>query len=231
MGRWEAKYTADQRDALVRAYTVEKLTGPEAVAAAAAGTLQLRGKRIPAFETNADYVRDCARKVKARRTGKHVGELAQLPARDAIEALRQRLVNVAEAMVTDLETLKPNDIDPERFRQIVRCVREAQHIAGRKETPPPPPGTRRNGTRVDAETKGGIAGGILADIRREHSGNATAHSNHIGEAQGNNTNAETTTTRPTPPTTDNTKNEPTRGASLAQLAERLGLGGVDSGAV
>src|SRR4051794_24289336 len=80
------------------------LKAREVVDRAAAGTLELDGQPLAPFEiTNPSTVRDQARRYRRRRAGEVRSPLADEPARDAIEAMRVRLINVADAMLTAVE--------------------------------------------------------------------------------------------------------------------------------
>jgi hypothetical protein len=168
MAAFTAKYTADQREAIASAVIDRGASAPRVVELAAAGQLtDSNGAALDPFAVPANTVRSEARKAKKRRQGKTVSELAQLPPRDAIEALRRRLINAADAMLAE-ELKKPAKTrDPERLRQIGRCVREFAAIPGPKETAPKRPGQKTNGEREQGGTGGGLAGGLLAAHRSQ----------------------------------------------------------------
>ena len=132
---------------------------------AAAGQLVgAAGDPLPPFETNPSTVRDQARLLRRRRAGEAVSTLAAQPHRDAIEALRRRLVSVADTMLTAYERDVKRDAakaNPERFRQIIRCVREAAGLPGPNDPRPPAPGQKVGGERDGGETTGGLAGQVL----------------------------------------------------------------------
>src|SRR5438128_11729572 len=91
----ERKYTDEQREALAFAYEDRRIRPARLVVdLAARGELEHDGARLDPFETNANTVRDCARDLRNRRAGETSSQLAHLEPRDAIEALRRRLVNM-----------------------------------------------------------------------------------------------------------------------------------------
>ena len=102
-------------------------------------------------------VRDCARKLKARRAGKLKSDAAMLPARDAVEALRRRLVSLADREMRVAERQKRGTVQPETLRQIARAVREIAAIPGIDDARPIHPGSTtprdrpRQGDRPAAE--------------------------------------------------------------------------------
>jgi hypothetical protein len=138
---------------------------------AAAGTLELDGVPLPPFEiTSESTVRDQAARYKRRRASEARSELADAPPRDAIEALRQELVAMAESEVKAMKRQKNGTRDLERLRQAIRCVREAAAIPGRDEPRPVAPGQRdANGQHNGGRTQGGIGGQILkSHYRTDH---------------------------------------------------------------
>jgi hypothetical protein len=163
MPAFTATYTDDQRDAAAAAYVDRRIPAPRVAELAAAGELTLNGRPIEPFEIIPQYVRTLGTRLRRRRAGDIEREIAKLPARDSIEALRRRLVSTADQELAALERQKPGKRDLERFRQVIRCVREAAALPGAKDPRPSAPGRREGGgpDREGAETRGGLAGDIL----------------------------------------------------------------------
>jgi hypothetical protein len=152
------KYTHDQREAVASAIVDRKMTAPRVVELAAAGELTIKGNRLEPFEVNENYTRVLAKRLRKRRAGEIQKEITKLGADDAIEALRRRLVAVADQELAVLERQKPGKVNNEELRQTIRCVREAQSIKGFTDPRPPAPGTSASNAKV---TRGGMAGAIL----------------------------------------------------------------------
>lgn len=165
MPAFAEKYSDAQREAVAYAYEDRKIRPYRRVAElAAAGELTHNGETLEPFTIPESYIADLVRKLRKRRAGETTSQLASAEPRDAIEALRKRLVNAADAMLQDLEAKVKRDAgtaDPERLRQITRAVREAAALPGPNDPKPPAPGARVNGQRDGGETTGGLAGEIL----------------------------------------------------------------------
>jgi hypothetical protein len=164
-GGFQATYTDAQRDALARAFT-ERGIRPAArvVALAEAGELE-PGLEPFTVAGGPNSVRTFAARLRKRQSGELVSELAKGPPRDAVEALRRRLVHLVESMLTDAErkrkhgTLRPVDIGP-----IARALRELAAIPGPHEQRTVQPGERTPGDRTrDGKTRTGVAAAMLAD--------------------------------------------------------------------
>jgi hypothetical protein len=179
MAAFEAKYTPEQRAAMAHAFEDERIRPARLVVELAkAGKLKHAGVELEPFETNEDTVRDAARHLRKQRRGEISSKLEHMPPRDAIETLRRRLVNAADALLSSYENQLRSDAgkaDPERLRQIVRAVREAASLPGPNDARPAAPGARVNGARDGAETKAGLAGKILHAHRTGTAGADTAH--------------------------------------------------------
>lgn len=178
MGNFDRKYTDDQRDAMAAAYEDRRIRPARLVVELAQrGALEWKGQALDPFQTNDNTVRDCAKDLRRKRQGKRTSQLASLEPRDAIETLRVRLVNAADAMLQAFEKDVRRDAgtaDPERLRQIMRCVKEAQAIPGKSEARKPRPGIvdPSTGERPTGErTRGGLAGQIIHAARGESARN------------------------------------------------------------
>jgi hypothetical protein len=178
--RFEAVYTDDQRDAIAYAYEDRRIRpARRVVELAAAGELEINGRTLEPFTCSQNTVRDFAAKLRKRRAGEKSSELAKAAPRDAIEALRRRLVNAADAELAAMEKRQKNgkSVPGEELRQVARAVREIAAIPGPSDARPAAPGARVNGARDGAETKSGqgLAGKILGAHRAATAGADTAH--------------------------------------------------------
>lgn len=137
MSPWDRKYSDDQREAVVSAYLDRQIRPASRVCElAAAGELTLRGNRLDAFTIGVNMVRDYARHHRRRRQGKVQSQLADVPHRDAIEAMRRRLVNLVDAELEQLEARekrKPGTVQPDQIRQISRALLELARLPGPTE--------------------------------------------------------------------------------------------------
>jgi hypothetical protein len=184
-GAFVRKYTDDQREAMISARLDRGMTFRRVVEVARAGELTAPdGTRLEPFDPPISTIASLARDAKKRRMGKQVSQVAQLPARDAIEALRRRLVNAADAML-EHELKRPLEKrDPERLRQIGRCVREFAAIPAQKDPTPTAPGSKQGGERNGGATQGGIGGSIIAAHRQGSTAQeaSSTHTHMDGEA-------------------------------------------------
>lgn len=155
-----------QREAVLSAY-FDRGTRPASrilPLAAAGELLDSRGEKVPAFTVGDSTMYGWIRKEKSRRIGRTRSPLAELPRGDAIENLRVRLVNTADAMLRAFERQIERDAskaDPERHRQITRCVLEASKLPGPNDPPPPSPDAGRKDGARGPQTTGGLAGTLL----------------------------------------------------------------------
>src|SRR3954449_2076805 len=98
-GAFVRKWTDDQREAMVSARLDRGMTFRRVVELANAGALTAPdGTRLEPFDPPVSTIAGLVRAAKRKRMGKDVSQLAQLEPRDAIEALRRRLINAADAM-------------------------------------------------------------------------------------------------------------------------------------
>ena len=98
------RYTEEEREALASAYTDRGIRpARRVVELAAAGELEHNGERLPAFEANESTVRGLASGLGRRRAGQLTSQLSTAAPRDAVEALRRRLVNLADARLGEME--------------------------------------------------------------------------------------------------------------------------------
>lgn len=237
MGLPERRYTEDQKQAMATAVVDLGLTGKDVAARAAAGTLEHYGAALDPFEVPATSVATYARRLREGRKRAAAQDVTEKPHRDQIEELRRTLVKAAAETLAAWERQKPADRDVERGRQIARLIREAAAIPARTDPTPPAPGAKVEGKREGAETKGGIAGKLLADHRATtgpaQAEPATPPPTHPKDS------GSTETTPPTPhtpqhPNTHNPTNSATSkppnhhhndqqpGSAVRALAEQLG---------
>jgi hypothetical protein len=87
-----------------------------------------------------------------------------MPPRTAVEILRRRLITGIDAELyrMEIEQAEGRSLRGEQFRQVARAVRELASIPGPNDLRPPAPGAKVNGVRDGSETRGGLAGKILA---------------------------------------------------------------------
>jgi hypothetical protein len=161
---FEAHTTRPQREAAARARADAGLTGPEIVDRAAKGLLQLDGEPVGPFIITQDYVRKLASALITERQGKRASPLAKMAADEAHEALRTRLINLADAELNHIERQRVGKRDVARFRDIVRAVKEAAAIQPPKAKPRAP-GAGVPGERVAERTRSGNTGALLAAMR------------------------------------------------------------------
>jgi hypothetical protein len=168
MARFADKYTDEQRDAVAEAYEDRGIRpASKVVALAKAGELTYNGRQLDPFEMPVLYVNELARNLRRKRQGKAKSGLADTDPRDAVEALRRRLVSAADNMLQDVERRqrrgKHDPKDPELLRQIARAAREIAAMPGKDDPRPVAPGQKIPGTGANNgdRTQGGLAGSIL----------------------------------------------------------------------
>jgi hypothetical protein len=165
-----SKYNDAQREAVAIAYEDKRVRPAGRVAEMAArGELQApNGDMLEPFEIRADAVRTYGARLRRGRRGELKAGLTNAPPRDAIEALRRRLISAADdALKRSERRLRSNSIttkDVEMARQIARLIREAAAIPGPEDPRPVKPGQKIPGTGANNgdRTSGGLAGTILA---------------------------------------------------------------------
>jgi hypothetical protein len=164
-----SRYTLWQRDAIVMAYTLTDATAGRVVQLAASGELEHpAGARLGPFEVPENTVRSIARRERIRRAAAQAAvPLVDQPPRDAVERLRQRLIVGVDVELTriEIEQAAGGRVTGEELRQVARAVRELTAIPGPTDPRPPAPGAKRNGVRYGSETRGGLAGKIMAASR------------------------------------------------------------------
>jgi hypothetical protein len=167
MSYFQAKYSAEQKEAMALARLDRGLTAKKVVDQATNGLLpDSHGQLLPPFEPTVPTVYDAARTLKKRRRGELATGLADLDQNDAVEALRRRLLSVADSELRLIEKAK-TPADLERLRQIVRVTREISALPGPNQGRTVQPGQRDPEAKRTAggATTGGLAGSILAAVR------------------------------------------------------------------
>ena len=223
------KYTDAQRDAAAHAYEDRGIRPYSRVSQlAAAGELTHNGQKLDPFEMPPNTVADLVRKLRRRRRGEQTSQLAQQPPRDALEALRRRLINLADRELAHEEKRKPGDVEPEKLRQLVRVARELAALPGPGDPRPTAPGQRKDGERNGAETKGGLAGKLLSSHRATATGSPEAQTvprtheeTHSDTREHSNAQSAAHTTSDSSTNSDQTTGP---GSRVAELVERVELG-------
>jgi hypothetical protein len=166
------RYSESEREALAAAFVDSGIRpARRVVELAARGELEWRGTRLPPFATSESTVRSLAGQLRRRRAGELRSGLVSVPTRNAVETLRRRLVNVADAGLAAIERgqgRRGGKVDSwEELRQAARAVREIVALPEPEDPRPPVPGASVNGRRREGATRGGLAGAILKAARRD----------------------------------------------------------------
>ncbi len=152
MANWQPKYDDAQRGAIEQAYQEGVRPVSLICRLAATGELKHEGQAVPSFEipgTSARYIGDRA---KRRREGKLSSELMRLPPKDAVEALRRRMVSLEDHELKRYENrVYKRDAKPQTTKDIdvltrlARLAREVAAMPGPDETRLP----RKPGQRLE----------------------------------------------------------------------------------
>jgi hypothetical protein len=163
MTTFERKYSDDEREAAVFAYVDRNIRPAKAVLdLAARGELITRdGRKVRPYEINPYTLKTWIQHTRRKRRGRVPGAAHEDP-EGTIEALRKRLIALADGELAYLERQRTGKRDPEHMRQIARAVREAAAIPVKGEPRGRAPGERdANGKQPDQHTRGGMAGALL----------------------------------------------------------------------
>jgi hypothetical protein len=189
-----SKYTPEQRDAIVHAAVDRDIPAPSVVKMAARGELTTSsGDELGPFDVPASTVRSERRRARDRRLGKSTSHLSNIEPRDALEALRRRLINMLDGELEVEERKRAGKRDPERIRQLCRAAREAAAIPGPKQPAPKRPGDRDDAGKADGgQTRGGLGGDILKAHRSQTatSGKGKPHTDTATQEQLRDTGAQ-----------------------------------------
>jgi hypothetical protein len=163
------RYTQRQREAIAASYPLTTATAGRVAELAAAGELEHpSGATLGPFEIGESTVRSVARRARLKEAAADARtELADLPHRSAVEDIRRRLLHAIELEFDsiEIEQEQGRPVSGERLRQVARAAREVASIPGPNEPRPPKPGAKVDGVRDGSETRGGLAGKILAASR------------------------------------------------------------------
>jgi hypothetical protein len=163
------RYTPAQREAIASAYGQVGVTAGRVVELAATGALEhSNGATLGAFHTTENTIRSVGRRARLRRERMAAAtSTADLPPRDAVERLRRHLADAIDTELrrVEIEQEEGRAVSGETLRQVARAIRELASIPGPNDPRPPVPGAKVNGVRDGGETRGGLAGKILAASR------------------------------------------------------------------
>jgi hypothetical protein len=161
------RYTPWHREAVYEAYAWA--TAGHVTELAASGLLEHpSGARLGPCSIPENTVRSIARRERLRRAAaQDAVALVDQPPRDAVERLRRRFVTALDGEMTriEIEQMEGRQVTGEALRQVARALRELASIPGPNDPRPPVPGAKVNGARDGSETRGGLAGKILAAHR------------------------------------------------------------------
>lgn len=174
---FDTKYTPEQKAAVAAAYEDQGIRPLRLVLElAAAGNLKLNGTILEPFEISEGSAREAVKRLRRQRRGEQTSELAAGPHEDAVESLRKRLVNLADASMTALEGQAKRDqrtlTEPVfigKQRELGRLVQQldALHPKAEKRGPRPGRSTQEGKARGEQEIRRTELGaGLLADNRR-----------------------------------------------------------------
>jgi hypothetical protein len=162
-------YTRCQRETVAAVYTLTSATAGQVAHLAAGGELtHPSGARLEPFSVPESTIRSIARRSRHKEAAALAATpLIGMPPRDAVERLRVRLLSATAAELDRIEVdqSEGRSVSGEALRQVARALRELSSIPGPDEPRPRPPGAKLNGVRDGSETRGGLAGLILAASR------------------------------------------------------------------
>jgi hypothetical protein len=169
-----SRYDRWQREAIATAYTLTNATAGQVAELAIAGELEHpSGARLGPFGVPESTVRSIARRARGKEAAAQAAlGLAEMAPRDAVERMRLQLADVIEAEFDriDFEHEEGRSVRGETLRQLGRAIREFASIPGPTDPRPPKPGAKVNGVRDGSETRGGLAGKVLAASRANGTG-------------------------------------------------------------
>jgi hypothetical protein len=130
-------YTDEQKAAVAEAFEDRRIRPATRVAdLAKAGELRYQGEMLDPFNIEAPTVRHEARMLRKRRAGQLTSKLSDVPARDAVEQLRRRMVNLADAELTVLERQKAGSRNPETSGTALRSAQDAAQDEAQQDDAP-----------------------------------------------------------------------------------------------
>ena len=164
------KYTRAQRVAVAAAYRPWDVGAQRVAELAAAGNLlHPSGARLDPFHIPPNTVRAIARRARSKGADERADlRLAAMEPRDALEQMRVHLADVIETELERIEIEQSQDrqVSGEAIRQLARAVREYAALPAPDERRPRAPGAKLNGIREGGQTRGGLAGKIIAASAR-----------------------------------------------------------------
>jgi hypothetical protein len=190
MTTFERKYSVDEKEAVIYAYLDRRIRPLRAIVdLAARGELITRdGRQVRPFQLNPNTVKSWLQVAKRKRQGTIRGAAFENP-EGTIEALRKRLIALADGELAHLERQRAGKRDPEHMRQIARAVREAAAIPVKGEPRGRAPGEKDQGQKESGETTGGMAGSLL----RAHRAKPAPGRRPVQETRTENENTRTAT--------------------------------------
>jgi hypothetical protein len=162
-----SRYIPWQREAIAAAYT-HMTAGRVAELAASGGLVHPSGARLSPFCVPENTIRSIALRARHKQAAAEARvETVDLAPRSAVERMRRQLVVAIDTEVSriEIEQAEGRQINLAGLVQVVRAVLELAAIPGVDEPRPPAPGAKVNGVRRGGETRGGLAGPILAAYR------------------------------------------------------------------
>lgn len=160
-------YTSWQREAIAAGYT--RMTAKRvADLAASGGLVHPSGARLSPFRVPEATIRSIAQRARHKQAAAEARvETVDLAPRNAVERLRRQLVMAIDTELSriEIEQAEGRPLKGAALSQVVRATWELAAIPGVDEPRPPAPGAKVNGTRRGGETRGGLAGPILAAYR------------------------------------------------------------------
>jgi hypothetical protein len=196
MTHWVAKYTPEQRKAIVDAVIDGGLSAPKAVKAAKAG--QLDG--IAAFEIPVTTARDLVWKEKQRRREHEEARAAAEDPRAAVQAIVAQLLGEANGLLKTLRAGETNTAERwEELRVAARAVREIEAAARAVHRDAAGNGGQGNGD-AEPEQPAGLIERLAAgagETATAGPGSTNPAGTHEEREQGAATPAETTDHGPT----------------------------------
>lgn len=169
-GQFPSRYSEDQRAAVAHAYNVQKLRPVKRIAELAkAGRLRDEfGEELPAFEVALATIPHLARRARRKAAGTDRKGLATVPHETAMEAMRKRLVAIAEHEIDRMERAQRGKkaVKLADIREAARLLRELAAMPADGSRPAAPGKVdRTTGTKNGDATRGGKAGTLLAEHR------------------------------------------------------------------
>jgi hypothetical protein len=166
------KYERWQREAIAAAYT--RMTAGRVAELAASGELaHPSGARLSPFRVPEATIRSIAQRARHKQAAAEARvETVDLAPRNAVERLRRQLVMAIDTELSriEIEQAEGRPITGAALPQVMRATWELAAIPGPDEPRPPAPRAKVNGLRRGGETRGGLAGPILAAYRAQERG-------------------------------------------------------------